>query len=345
MFIPSMDVPGQPFSRQGPAVKLLTLLCVLALGIVFLPPVLNMVSFIRENRGTGHFELLKTRSRLPLPLLVLRGTLSAFFGNVYWLSGVHHFLHFGLSRPQHTDPNQPVILMVHGLYHNSSAWRVLKKHLQAKGFVNGYTWSYPSFSKSFQDLVHDCTRAIQRVQAVHPNAGLVLIGHSLGGLILRQAMCDPELPPRVGMLITLGTPHQGTRTARMGPGRLARGLVPDGKIIQEVRDSKCCRSLPALSLYSNLDTMVVPASGLRIHEPGWREQETEPTTHVAMLFNAAVCRTVVDCVSSMPSGQDEVEHNPGNPGQADALHGELSGGKGHPADAQDHDQGHDDHVP
>ena len=278
---------------------LFKLILVPLLAIALIPPGLNMVCFILENRTTGHFQVLKTRSRLPLPFLLLRGTLSALMGNIYWLIGVRHYLHFGLGRPETSDPGQPAVVMVHGLYHNSSAWRSLKKRFQRQGVLNWYTWSYPSFGRSFKDVVQDCTRALHQVASAHPEAGLIVIGHSLGGLILRQALCDPGVKSRVLALITLGTPHQGTRTARMGIGSLAKGLVPDGSIIQYVRNSGCTQGTKAVSLFSSLDTMVVPASGLRISEPGWQEVETAPTTHVAMLFNQSVGDTVLEVVSNV----------------------------------------------
>jgi len=268
------------------------------LGLVIVPPALNMASFILENRSRGHFSALKTRTRLPLPLLLLRGMASAVAGNLYWLSGVHHILDFGLSRPDRTDPSQPAIVMVHGLYHNRSAWRALTKRLKTHSIPNAYTWAYPSFGRSFEDLVQDCTRALHQVAAVHPGQGIILIGHSLGGLILRQVLCDSNLKNRVLLLLTLGTPHQGTRAARMGIGHLARGLVPRGSIIELVNTMECSRGAPGLSLYSNLDTMVVPAENLRTRETGWQEAETVPTTHVAMLFNPKVCNQVLDSVAT-----------------------------------------------
>ncbi len=278
---------------------LFKLILVLLLAIALLPPGLNMVTFILENRKTGHFQVLKTRSRLPLPFLLLRGTLSALMGNIYWLIGVRDYLHFGLGRPKTVDPGQPAVVMVHGLYHNSSAWRSLKKRLERQGILNCYTWSYPSFGRSFEDLVQDCTRALHQAASAHPEAGLIVIGHSLGGLILRQTLCDPGVKSRVRALITLGTPHQGTRAARMGIGSLAKGLVPDGSIIHDVRNSRCTLGTYAVSLFSSLDTMVVPARGLRINEPDWQEVETAPTNHVAMLFNQSVGDTVLEVVSKV----------------------------------------------
>jgi hypothetical protein len=277
------------------------------LGLMIVPPALNMVSFILENRSRGHLSVLKTRTRLPLPLLLLQGMASAVAGNLYWLSGVHRILDFGLSRPDSTDPAQPAIVMVHGLYHNRSAWRALRKCLKTHNIPNAYTWAYPSFGRSFEELVQDCTRGLHQVAAVHPGQGVILIGHSLGGLILRQSLCDADLKSRVLLILTLGTPHQGTRAARMGIGLLARGLVPGGSIIEMVNTMECSRGAPARSLYSNLDTMVVPASNLRIHEPGWLETETAPTTHVAMLFNRTVCAQVLDTIATALSSVRDVD--------------------------------------
>jgi len=54
---------------------------------------------------------------------------------------------------------------------------------------------------------------------------LHLVGHSLGGLLIRQLLLRyPDLPP--GRIVTLGTPHQGSGSARwLGARRWGRRLL------------------------------------------------------------------------------------------------------------------------
>ena len=54
-----------------------------------------------------------------------------------------------------------------------------------------------------------------RLEQVEPEAGLVLVGHSAGGVVARFAMVErPGLPWKA--LVTIASPHLGTRAAELG---------------------------------------------------------------------------------------------------------------------------------
>jgi pimeloyl-ACP methyl ester carboxylesterase len=52
---------------------------------------------------------------------------------------------------------------------------------------------------------------------------VILVGHSMGGLVLRAYLrrCGGS---KVARIVTLGSPHQGTRLARLGLGRNAQQM-------------------------------------------------------------------------------------------------------------------------
>ena len=53
---------------------------------------------------------------------------------------------------------------------------------------------------------------------------MVLIGHSLGGLLIKSVLNHPDLADHIGLVITLATPHQGSVLAGLAMGRLGRSL-------------------------------------------------------------------------------------------------------------------------
>lgn len=84
---------------------------------------------------------------------------------------------------------------------------MLRRRLAHSGF-NVYTFSYPSVN---QNLLQNAER-LQRflVQLQHPTVHLV--GHSLGGIVIRALFHQhPEQPP--GRIVTLGSPHGGSYPA------------------------------------------------------------------------------------------------------------------------------------
>ena len=40
--------------------------------------------------------------------------------------------------------------MVHGLYHNRTAWLIMKRRLRKAGYTNLHTYQYNSFTRDFE---------------------------------------------------------------------------------------------------------------------------------------------------------------------------------------------------
>lgn len=110
---------------------------------------------------------------------------------------------------QHID--RPLIVFVHGFTANGDYFRRMAKFLAGSGF-SAAVFDYDSY-------VGIDTAGTQLAELLQPyigairDRGLVLIAHSMGGLVARyflQNAAGPELSPLIRGLCTLGTPHGGT---------------------------------------------------------------------------------------------------------------------------------------
>jgi pimeloyl-ACP methyl ester carboxylesterase len=111
-------------------------------------------------------------------------------------------------------------ILVHGLWMRGPALTVIKRRLEADGSLRAPLFSYPSIVGSMSDHVR---RLIDFARA-HRSERLHFVGHSLGGLVVLQALSvTDDLPP--GRAVLLGPPLQGSLTVR----RLAR--VPLGRTL------------------------------------------------------------------------------------------------------------------
>jgi len=189
----------------------------------------------------------------------------------------------------------PPVILVHGLYHNPAAWFVLRRRLSRAGFTDVRCYGYASFGREFADIAAGLAESMLEAARNAPGGRVALIGHSLGGLVIRAACVDAHVAPggrcRVAGVVTLGTPHRGSTLAGvLGIGRLARGLAPGGQVINQMRGLPPCPG-PALSLYTPTDGMVLPLSGAFLDEReracGWTEQALPATSHVGLLYSAA----------------------------------------------------------
>jgi pimeloyl-ACP methyl ester carboxylesterase len=231
-----------------------------------------------------------------LPFVVLRGILSSI-ATLFLASALYPY---GLLRPswkpKTLSPDQPVIILVHGLYHNSSAWLPFLCRLKSAGFHNVYAFSYGSFFTSFEASFRKLERFLASVRRDITNQPIILIGHSLGGLLSRvyaeraQTVDIPEL------IITLGTPHQGSKMAAFGVGKLAGSLAFRGPLFTEIEKGPSHLPCPGVAFFSPADNLVLPSEALRAPYPGWLYEETAPLSHIAMIFSNGVTRRVIEVI-------------------------------------------------
>lgn len=189
------------------------------------------------------------------------------------------------------------VVLVHGVYHNRSAWLIFARWLRRAGYRNVGTWSYWSWGPDFWALSRELAADLRRLHR-ESGQGVVCIGHSMGGLLLRAALCELACTEQdtevVKGVITLGAPHQGSRLAGLGWGRLARSLAFRGPLINALEDKEqqCPPRLRRVAaVVSPADNMVLPYKGL-LPAAGWKVHQAPPVSHIAMLYSPGVFRQV-----------------------------------------------------
>lgn len=274
----------------------LILLMIVPLGFALL----TYAFFWYETANSAHRQYLEALSNGKLGRLLVRGILSSYFSVLLTIllfpMGFRHKL-----RQPHRDPDcsLPPVVLIHGLYHNVSAWTLFRRRLLAAGFANLYLFHYSSWNQTLPALVTKLEQLLVTVREQFPDRPPILIGHSLGGLLGRA--CAQSLPAtaRLGGLVTLGTPHKGSKLAALGVGKLARSLIYQGSLIEQLEQGKRTVTIPCVALCSPLDNMVLPQQALQATESGWVHQETAPISHVAMLYHRQTAQLVIDYLTSM----------------------------------------------
>lgn len=262
------------------------LLTALALYVVALPALLYGL-YLWENGRRGQLDGLRSRPG-GLAGIVLSG----------WISGMFSHLLVVLTYPLGLVPaprpgGGPPVVLVHGLYHNRSAWLLLWPRLARAGFRNLRAVSYPSFGRDFAAILEGLVREVEDALADNPGQRVALVGHSLGGLLVRAALADPRLKGRVFAAATLGAPHRGSRLAALGIGALARSLAHQGPLVQGVERIEALSGqagVPKLNLYTPADDFVTPLTAMRVQGPGWSEAECPAMSHVSLIYSRRVAR-------------------------------------------------------
>ncbi|MBF0658664.1 alpha/beta fold hydrolase [Psychrobacter sp. NG25] len=98
------------------------------------------------------------------------------------------------------------VILIHGLHQTAWIMRPLAKRLQAAGF-DTHQYGY----RSMRDGIKTNSQRLNAwLESNHnPDKPTDLIGHSLGGLIIRDFIAHyPQW--KIGRCVTLGTPHNGS---------------------------------------------------------------------------------------------------------------------------------------
>lgn len=254
-----------------------------------------------ESRGTPHEERLRAMARmagLPLPLWLLRRVLTAS-GSQFLLMITYPL---GWIHPLWRDPGsrkgareEPCLILLHGLYHNPAAWLLARGRFARAGYGRQHVLTYGSWRQSFEEVAADLARDVRAIVAANPGRRIILVGHSLGGLLLRRLLAEADIAEACAALVTMGSPHRGSRLAAFGPGRLVRDVHPSSDTIRRMQTPPPSSKVPCLALVSPADAMVLPPDNLMPPDgSGFDIRETILCDHVQMLFHPHVAAQITE---------------------------------------------------
>lgn len=290
-------------------------LCIL-LGCITLFAAVTYILYWYDTANGAALDDLRNRSQGHPGRFVLRGFLWAILAQALAL------LTFPLGLlPERQRPSRrfgaadPIVITIHGLYHNRSAFLLLHRALRRAGFHDLRPWSYNSWSADFFQISARLARDLNALRRAEPFRPIVLVGHSLGGLLARHAAVTVGRDTVAGCL-TLGTPHQGSRLAVFAFGALGRSLGYRSPLIEKIeRDeaSLAASNLSCVALVSPVDNMVLPTEALLPARSHWTVRWTPPMSHVAMLYHGAAIQDVIAWVRECLSTRNE---SPGEHGES-----------------------------
>jgi hypothetical protein len=200
------------------------------------------------------------------------------------------------------------VLLVHGLVDNRSVFRVMQRNLRRRGFTHVCSWNYSPLSTDIARAARDLGEHIEHICAQTGYDRIHVVGHSLGGLIARYHVQRQGGDRRIQTLVTLGTPHQGSRWATVVPTPLVRQLRPGSAVYQELDGPAPACQTRITAIYSDLDQVVIPTNSGRCDHPdlGARNVLVRGVGHTTL----PVHRAVLDEVAATLAGRREAQARP-----------------------------------
>lgn len=207
------------------------------------------------------FRLRSLQGELPgkIPLLTI---LKSFC--IEWFC---NFTRFFLSpfqllsrKPSHHLNNSGIpILLVHGYLQNQSDWLWFKHRLEENPHIGPiYSFNLCSPFDSISKYAEKLKEEIADIKAETKQDHIILIGHSMGGLVSSYYSEFIAKPGEVVKIITLGSPFQGTRLAALGFGENVKEMSPNSSFLQDLTNRIPQSSIAYHYVASQIDNMIIP---------------------------------------------------------------------------------------
>ncbi|MGW2489685.1 esterase/lipase family protein [Streptomyces sp. NPDC001606] len=201
-------------------------------------------------------------------------------------------------------PGPPVVLL-HGFIDNRSVFVLLRRHLAQHGRQRVESLNYSPLTRDIRIAAELLGRHIEELCERTGSAQVDIVGHSLGGLIARYYVQCLGGDLRVRMLVTLGTPHSGTRVAPLADAHpIVRQMRPGSAVIEELaRPAPGCRTR-FVSFWSDLDSIMEPLETACLDHPDLDAQNIRVSGigHLALPVHPAVAAGIREALDSAPAG-------------------------------------------
>jgi triacylglycerol esterase/lipase EstA (alpha/beta hydrolase family) len=198
--------------------------------------------------------------------LTLRARLSLFGHEVVALarSPIRMiFYRFLITEPRAAPAALPILLL-HGVGCNAGVWHGFLRYLDSRGIGPVYTLSYGPPLAAIEHFASQVAGRIAEIRSATGASQVVLIGHSMGGLVAR-AYLRQYGGARVRRLITIGTPHHGSMHAWLMTGICLSQMRPGSEWLAGLAETAGqTGGVPVVSVWSWHDSMVTPQTSSRI---------------------------------------------------------------------------------
>jgi pimeloyl-ACP methyl ester carboxylesterase len=186
------------------------------------------------------------------------------------------------------------VLLIHGYGANKSNWFLVERALRNAGFGVIHALNYNPLRADVPRLAEAC---VERARALMDHAGsdrVHLVGHSLGGVVVRYAVQVCELEQAVSC-VTVVSPNGGAPLARVATWGTGAQLAPGSPMLRRLATSARPMRTRFVAYYSNLDVLV----------PGRRamitEAELEPRNilikdegHVSIMLSRRLADSIAE---------------------------------------------------
>ena len=187
------------------------------------------------------------------------------------------------------------VLLVHGYIHNRSAFLAMSRQLKRAGFryVDGF--NYNALTEGIPEAAVRLGAEVERVLAATGAERVMIVGHSMGGMVARYYVQELGGEDTVDTVITLGSPHRGTYASYVGLGRATAQLRPGSSMLRRLESSARPGPVRWVAYWSDLDVFVTPIGNAKLEHTALQAHNVRvrDTGHLSLLASGWVLKDVL----------------------------------------------------
>lgn len=204
-----------------------------------------------------------------------------------WLVGRHPL--------SHNASDQLPVLLIHGYCCNAGFWWSMERYLRRRGVANVFTVNLEPVFGDIDQYAQQVALWVEQTRALTGSDRVILVGHSMGGIVARAYIHWYGGKRYVAKLITLGSPHQGTEHARFAfiNSVSVKQMRPQNPWLTKLNRAETNPlPVPIVSIYSYHDNLIAPPQSSALPYAHSINQPLVGLGHLAMAFSKR-CQALV----------------------------------------------------
>lgn len=198
--------------------------------------------------------------------------------------------------PETGQSDRPPVILLHGLFQNRSCLFWLQFRLRSAGYLQTISISTPPW-RDMETLTESLAKKIDELRIKTKVEKVVLIGHSMGGMIARNYIQNRGGAAHVYGMVSLGSPHHGSKLAPFAVSPMGRMLLPGSEFLTQFNTVAWPEQARAVSIYTRYDNIVLPAESAKM--PGAQIIELDGMGHTSLLFHPRALQAVIKAVEQI----------------------------------------------
>lgn len=190
------------------------------------------------------------------------------------------------------------VLLISGYVNTSAVWIYLFWKLAKADIGPIYRINLKNPFSSIVDLAKQVEKMAGCIEEETGNPHLIIIGHSMGGLVGAYYATKIAKKGKVTDVITLGSPWSGSKVAKIAIGKNAREMDIDSMFLGTLRQDIPHSKIRFFHIASMTDPFIFPQSSAILH--GTKGYVFSNLGHGAMLFSPRVAKVLIEWIRQIP---------------------------------------------